>query len=180
MRWVILCSVFLAVPASAASNWPKELVEQGVAIRVRPNTSLQMAAFYEARGFPASALTELKSACFMTVGVRNEREQILWLEPKRWNLTDADGKKVELIDYAHWDRLWQQHRVQPSARTAFRWTQLPESRDLHPHEPVGGNISFKPGKGPYTLAMGFRLGPDKAGEEVRIRVSGLTCSGQSD
>lgn len=180
MRWLALVLFSLAPAVLAATPWPKALVEHGIAVRVRPNTPLQMAAFYEARGFPATALKEVKSACFMTVGVTNERTQILWLEPKRWSLTDADGKKVELIDIEHWNRLWQQFQVKPAARTAFRWTQLPESRDLHPHEPVGGNISFKPGKGPYTLNMRFHLGQNRAGGDVKVRISGLACSGQSD
>jgi hypothetical protein len=180
MRWLALISFFLVPAVLAANPWPKALHEHGVAVRVRPNTPPQMAAFYEARGFPAAALAEVKSACFMTVGVTNERAQVLWLEPRRWILTDADGKKVELIDFDHWNRLWERHQVPAAARTAFRWTQLPESRDLRPHEPVGGNISFKPGKGPYTLNLRFRLGPNRTGGEVKVRISGIVCARQSD
>jgi len=150
----------------------------GLDIVVRPHTPMQMAAFYEARGFPVAALGELQKACFMTVSVINLRKDIVWLEPTRWQIHDRVGRPVQRLNKAYWDQKWQQHRVSAAARTAFRWTQLPESRDLHPEEPVGGNIAFVPRKGPFSLLAKFSLGADKTEGEIKIRLSGLGCPGR--
>lgn len=147
----------------------------GLDIVVRPHTRPQMAAFYEARGFPAAALGELEKACFMTVSVINLRKDIVWLEPARWQIRDNAGQLVQRLNKAYWDQKWQQHRVSAAARTAFRWTQLPESRDLRPEEPVGGNIAFIPKNGPFSLLMRFPLGAGKTNGEVKIRLPGLGC-----
>jgi hypothetical protein len=165
-------------PVIAADSKPVKFEKDGIVIRVRPHTPPQMSAFYEARGFPPPAFAELDKACFMTVSIANQRRQILWLETARWSMTDASGKEIILIDRDAWDQVWQQQRVPPAARTAFRWTQLPRTRDLHPDEPVGGNISFAPGKGPYTLLARFALGPDKNQGQLEVKIPDLTCPGR--
>lgn len=168
----------LSVVVMAAGLDRIQKTRQGIRIVVRPHTPLQMAAFYEARGFPVVALGELEKACFMTVSVVNLRKDIVWLEPARWEIRDNAGQPARRLDKMYWDRKWRQHRVSAAARAAFRWTQLPESRDLHPEEPVGGNIAFVPGNGPFSLIMRFSLGTDKTNGEVKIRLSGLDCPGR--
>ena len=137
-----------------------------------------MAAFYEARGFPVNAIRELDKACFMTVSVVNLRRDIVWLEPERWVVRNKAGRAIPLLDKAYWDKKWQQHRVSAAARTAFRWTQLPPSRDLRPHEPVGGNIAFIPQNGPFSLELRFYLGAGKGRGEAIIHLSRLDCPGR--
>jgi hypothetical protein len=176
--WPVPFIFFLSAVAAAAATGPVRKIEDGVKIRVRPHTPLQMAAFYEARGFPVSALGELQKACFMTVSVVNLRREIAWLEPARWEIYDKAGKPVPRLDKAYWDNQWKKHSVSAAARTAFRWTQLPESRDLRPDEPVGGNIAFIPRNGPFSLETRFYLGADKNGGEVKIRLGGLSCPGR--
>ncbi len=148
---------------------------QGLKIAVRPHTPLQMAAFYEARGFPVNAMRELDKACFMTVSVVNLRRDIVWLEPERWVIRNKVGRAIPLLDKAYWDKKWQQYRVSAAARTSFRWTQLPPSRDLRPDEPVGGNIAFIPQNGPFSLELRFYLGADKDRGEAIIHFTRLGC-----
>lgn len=163
---------------SADRDWI-EKTSDGLQVRVLPHTPLQMAAFYEARGFSVGAIDELDKACFMTVSLVNLRQDIVWLEPQRWVLRDKAGRTVPLLDKTYWDKRWRQNGVSAGARTAFRWTQLPMSRDLQPEEPVGGNITFIPRNGPFSLEMRFFLGPDKDRGEMKIRLTGLPCRGRS-
>ena len=172
-----IVALLLATISIAADLKPVKIETDNVVVRVRPHTPSQMKAFYEARGFPQKALVELEHACFMTVSVSNQREQILWLEPERWSMTDSRGREIPLKNRDAWDQVWQKYLVSAAARTAFRWTQMPPSRDLHPHEPVGGNISFNPGAGPYTLLARFALGTDKNEGQLEIHIPGLTCPG---
>jgi hypothetical protein len=168
----VACAVRAAVPPPAVIN------SQGLEIRVRPHAPSQMAAFYEARGFPSGAIPELEKACFMTVSVANKRKDIVWLEPATWTMKDASGGTVPLFTLERWIRLWHRHQVSAAAQTAFRWTQLPRERDLRPEEPVGGNISFAPTAGPYRLTARFRLGPNKTGGPLMLTIPGLRCPGR--
>lgn len=162
---------------AADSDWQKK-TSQGLEIRIRPLTPLQMAAFYEARGFPASATHELNKACFMTFSVLNSRRDIVWLELDRLVLRDKTGKTIPLLSKAYWDQRWHALKVPAAARTAFRWTRLPHSRDLHADEPVGGNIAFLPQNGPFSIEARFFLGSNKDKGDIKIRLSGLICPGR--
>ncbi len=162
---------------AAGSLWIKT-TSQGLEVRARPLSPLQMAAFYEARGFPGNATPELNKACFITFSVVNLRQDIVWLESKRIIIRDRTGKQIPLLTKAHWDKKWQQLNVSAAARTAFRWTRLPRARDLHPHEPVGGNIAFLPENGPFSLEGRFFLGKNKDQGEVVVRLTGLICPGR--
>jgi hypothetical protein len=163
---------------AADRDWIEKTLD-GLQVRARPHTPLQMAAFYEARGFPTHAIRELDKACFMTISVVNLRRDIVWLEPHRWVMRDKAGRAVPLLEKVYWDKNWQRHGVPAGARAAFRWTQLPRLRDLRPEEPVGGNISFIPRNGPFSLELRFSLGADKGGSEVNMRLTGLSCGGRS-
>ena len=178
---IVFAALVLLVAGTALSAVQSPVVtsNQGLVIRVRPHTPSQMAAFYEARGFPSGAIQELEKACFMTVGIANKRKDIVWLEPATWTMKDASGAPVPLFTLERWARLWQRHQVSAAAQTAFRWTQLPGERDLRPEEPVGGNISFAPTTAPYRLTARFRLGPNKAGGSLTLTIAGLRCPGRN-
>lgn len=177
--WLTALLLLLPTLVMAADLDWIEKSSDGLHVRARPHTPLQMAAFYEARGFPVQAIRELNNACFMTISVINLRRDIVWLEPQRWVMRDKAGRPVPLLDKAHWDKKWQLHNVPASARTAFRWTQLPMSRDLQPEEPVGGNISFIPRNGPFSLELRFSKGADKDRGEMNMRITGLRCQDRS-
>lgn len=169
--------VLSSLTMAADRDWT-EKTSDGLQVRARPHTPLQIAAFYEARGFPVGAIRELDKACFMTISVVNLRRDIVWLEPHRWVMRDKAGRAVPLLTKGYWDKKWRRHSVPAGARTAFRWTQLPRSRDLQPEEPVGGNISFVPLNGPFSLELRFFLGADKDRGEMNMRLTGLSCRGR--
>jgi hypothetical protein len=146
-------------------------VEFSVSVR----TPEQQTAFYAARGFPAAAIQKITATCFLTAGVYNRSSQVVWLELSEWQLADTAGKAVERISRAQWDQSWRELDVPLASRATFGWTQLPESRDLQPGEPVGGNIAVRAPQGPFTLRARFLTGADKSGSPIEFEVRGLRC-----
>ena len=111
---------------------------------LRPRTPEQMAAFYEARGFPQAALEHVSDACFVTVHIRNRSKRVIWLDLSAWRFS-SDGQPLARLDRDHWQAQWDEIRLRQASRSTFGWTLLPEIRDLQPDEPVGGNLVF-PGR----------------------------------
>jgi hypothetical protein len=166
----------LASQASAAGRPGSRHVERdGVSLRVTPRTPDQIIAFYSARGFPTAAVRRLaRSACFLGIGVRNRRSDIVWLEPARWRLRQG-GRALRRLDLGHWHRLWREIHLPPANQATFGWTQLPESRNLQPGENVGGNITMVPARGRFSLEARFALGEARDHGELVLRVDDLSC-----
>jgi len=154
--------------------------QQGLRFHVSVRTPNQIAAFYEGRGFPRDAIEAMLKACFVTVGLRNDRRDIVWLELDRWRFVTVDGTQVRRFDRNHWNTRWKKLALPLGNQATFDWTQLPETRDLHPDEPVGGNVTLAPPPGQFALEARFRTGADKQGKELVIQVSGLTCPGRKE
>jgi hypothetical protein len=110
--------------------------------------------------------------------MRHQRRDVVWLEPSRWRFVDAGGRGIRHLDRAYWARRWETLAVPAASRATFGWTQLPESRDLLPGEPVGGNVVIEPPAGPFRLELRFATGADKRGPELRAVVEGLSCAGR--
>jgi hypothetical protein len=162
--------------AVAAQAREKIVRQDGVELHAELRTAEQMRAFYEARGFPPAALAAVSQACFITVGIRNHRRDILWLEPARWVL-QAGGTQVQRRTEADWVAIWDQAGLEPGHRATFRWTQLPEQRDLHPGEPVGGNLTLNRVPGRVTILARFATGRDRNGE-IALPVGPFVCRAQ--
>ena len=160
-------------------DWQFTGEQGGVRVRLAPHSPEQMAAFYEARGFPKPAIEAIRKACFVTTGVENETDQILWIELDRWRFYTPEGP-VRRLSRADWAARWQALGLPRSNRATFGWTLLPEARDLWPQEPVGGNITLVPPKGPFTLEAHFRLGPDKGRGERVVRIEGVRCAREEE
>lgn len=158
----------------------REVREHGLTVSLTPRTPDQLYAFYLARGFPEDSLREITRRCFLTIGLRNERNDIVWLEPGQWQFIDSHGRKHTRIARNQWNALWDRLGLAPAQRATFGWTQLPERRDLHPGEPVGGNISLNPPDSPFTLEARFATGADKRGPELRLRFEKLSCPTDND
>lgn len=148
------------------------ILRDGVEMCVSPRTPDQTTAFYSVRGFPPTALEAIARACFLGVMIHNRRSDSLLLDLGSWRFTDAAGHEVKRITRSVWNARWQALDVPPAARATFGWTQLPESRDLLPDEPVAGNVPVEPPDGEFTLHARFRTG---SGGEVDITVHGLHC-----
>lgn len=155
----------------------REIREQGLVVSISPRTPDQLYAFYSARGFPDNALQHITSRCFLTIGIRNERNDVVWLELDNWRFIDRHGRDLARIKRAEWNTHWDRLQILSAQRAAFNWTQLPERRDLQPAEPVGGNVSLSPPASTFVLEAKFLTGADKRGPVVRLHIENLTCPG---
>jgi hypothetical protein len=148
---------------------------QGIVLHATPRTVDQTAAFYSGRGFPPAMIGRFTDVCFITVGMRHTRDDVVWLEPARWRVRDAHGGAVTRLDRAYWDRQWDALAAPRASRATFGWTLLPESRDMQPGESVGGNITVRRPVGPLSIEFHFLTGKSKDGTDVVARIDGLLC-----
>ena len=167
----------LACSSAAAIDKPFSgpFVENDQLLMVlKPRTAEQMAAFYEARGFPATAIERIKKTCFVTVHIRNKSRSTLWLEQKNW-LISSNNRPLTRLGRDYWDAQWNEIDLPPAKRSTFGWTQLPMVRDLQPDEPVGGNIVFPGSTETFDLVARFYVGQDKRGGMLVTRFENIQC-----
>jgi hypothetical protein len=177
----VLFAVGLGAATVAAAQEGRITVEhEGLRLSAAPRAPDQIGAFYLGRGFPKVAVEELAAACFITVGIRNGRSDVVWLEPARWQFVAEDGEPIQRLGRAYWTARWEALGVPDRNRATFGWTQLPEVRDLRPGEPVGGNIALRPVDGPFAIEARFETGEDRRGPELVVHVPGLRCARGSD
>lgn len=169
MRLLLCLFLLLPVAASAADA---RITRAGMTMSIGLRNAEGVTAFYAARGFPQDMLAVIGRTCFVGVGLHNERRDTLWLELAEWRFTDAAGREVKRITRPEWDARWEAMQAPHAARATFDWTQLPESRDLQPGEPVGGNVAVLPPAGEFRLDARFRTG---SGEWIEVTVPGLRC-----
>ena len=173
-----LSVVVLLFPGFA---WPADVrvSRDDIRFSLSIRTPEQQAAFYAARGFPEAAIHQITSTCFLTVGIQNHSQQTVWLELANWRISDAAGQPVARISREAWEATWQRLNVPLASRATFGWTQLPETRDLQPGEPVGGNVAIVAPPGHFQVLARFRTGADGEGEPIEFVVKDLSCPGGS-
>lgn len=172
---LLLFGVLLAAAAGAGRAADPDHRAEGLSLSLTVRAPDQLLAFYSARGFPAPALDHITRACFVTVSVRNERDSVVWLELAHWRFYDARGRELRRIARPDWNTLWEKIRLPAANRSTFGWTLLPETRDLQPREPVGGNVTLAAPAAPFTLEARFYTDRDKRGQLLTVRVPGLSC-----
>ena len=155
-------------------NGRYELSHKDCRIRVIPQKAQQMAAFYEARGFPADAINVLNKTCFFTMGIHNKSKEILWLDLKHWAFKN-NNKSVQRLDKAYWRQHWQKLGLSKPLQATFRWTQIPESLDFYPDEHEGGNIILPRLDTTYSVTARLFSKPDRSGKTYDIKLSQLEC-----
>lgn len=167
--WVGLLLFSFIINCLAAD---KEFVvkNQYISLKLIPRTPNQMAAFYEARGFSQQAIAEIRKGCFITVIIRNNSEEVVWLELARWEFGRKRFSRKDLR------QVWQSLSVPKANQSTFFWTQLPEVRDLRPDEPVGGNIVLLRKKGKITVNSNFYLGAKKQKGQFSLKLEGVQCA----
>ena len=179
MKRSLLFALFFAaliiIPAAATAEAGKD---SGIELHASARSPDQIAAFYEARGFPRAAITALTQTCFVTVSFHNRSDDVVWLEPSRWRFVDEHGREVKRRNRAYWNALWGKLGVPMANRATFGWTQLPEVRDLRPSEPVGGNVALLPPPGRFRLEARFATGANKQGKEIMVILDNLFCPGR--
>lgn len=184
-RWLVVATLLLATTVLRAAT-PEDhretrfhFARDGIVLRVSPRTPEQVAAFYEGRGFPAEMIARIAEACLLTVSLRHRRaNDVVWLELDRWRFFGPDGRGITRLDRDHWNRIWARLDTPQRFRSTFGWTQLPEVRDLHFDEPVGGNIAVVAPAGDFTLEARFRTGVAGSGPELVARIERLACPGR--
>ncbi|MGD2136655.1 MAG: hypothetical protein PVJ66_00075 [Gammaproteobacteria bacterium] len=155
--------------------WPGPFVENDRILMVLiPRTPEQMAAFYEARGFPSEAIELISRSCFVTVHIENKGREVIWLQPRQWKLSDKQGE-IRRLGSDYWDTQWDAIDLPQANRSTFGWTRLPEVRDLQPDESVGGNIVLPGSTQSFDLAARFQTGADKRGSLIDVRFEDIAC-----
>jgi len=177
----LLISGFVAahsVPASAAA--PRQKIDNSqLKMSITPRSANQMAAFYEGREFPPPAIAATREACFFTVGIRNRLDDILWHDIKSWRFV-TDGKEIQPLSQADWKQTWQQRGIEQRFQSTFRWTLLPDLRDLRPGEQQGGNISLPRTDKTFSLRASFATGADKTGKKYTVQFKNLRCHDETE
>lgn len=148
---------------------------QGLSIRATPRTPEQMAAFYEARGFPQAMLDLVKEYCFITFRIHNSSQDIVWLDLDDWKFV-APGGEVGRLDRNWWKRQWEKIGAPLASQSTFRWTLIPEVLDYRIDEAEGGNVTLRPTGETFSLVAAFATGADRQGGEVRVRIDKLRCA----
>lgn len=179
LKLLMLCFAILAVstvsPTPAAERDDQSRTFDNGALRVRaaPRTPQQIAAFYIGRKFPPEMVDVLKQQCFITFGVRNQSNRIIWMDQAQWEFR-AGGEIVQPLDRAFWKAKWQAMNVPLSAQSTFRWTLLPERLDFRPNEGEGGNVILPRTAKPLQLSARFL--PAQGGEAIVVRFDDLRCA----
>lgn len=144
-------------------------------VRLLPRTPDQIAAFYEARGFPARMIDELRSKCFLTTGVSNRSERVIWHDLAQWRFSTPEGP-VERITRADWRARWTELQAPMPSQSTFRWTLLPERLDFQPGESEGGNIILPRTTQPITVEAPFHATPDASDAPILLRIENVRCA----
>jgi hypothetical protein len=174
----VVSAGFLGVapaPTPAATPDVPAVENDDISMVLRLYTPDQMAAFYEARGFPRGAIERLRQTCFVMAHIENRGKRIVWLELKNWHFLSGQGE-IRRLDRNYWDTVWDEVKLPPASRATFGWTQLPEGRDLQPGEPVGGNLILTATDEPFTLQADFLTGGDKRAGIISARFENLRCA----
>jgi len=172
----LLLGTLLATSAFGIDQpYPGPFVENDDMLMVlMPHTPEQIAAFYEARGFPKKALDLISRTCFVTVHIENKSKRVIWLETGNWDLS-SNRQTLQRLDKDHWDTRWDEINLPLANRATFGWTQLPVQRDLQPDEPVGGNIVLNGDIRKFNLEARFLTGRDKRGGMLEVRFQDIEC-----
>jgi len=170
----LICSALFHASFAAEKNNRYKLENKFIKFGLYPRTPEQMAAFYEGRGFPKQAIDATAKHCFITVGMRNISNTKIWLDQSRWRIYNKQGD-VNRTNREQWKHKWTQLEVPLANQATFNWTLLPESRDLHPDEPVGGNITLQATDMPFTVEAIFTTGENQQGKPLKIKIENVRC-----
>jgi hypothetical protein len=178
---VFVLLLFGCVPQYLMANEPAKspneiarYVDDAVFIRLINRTPDQLKAFYIARKFNDAAINEILSTCFVTPIIHNRSDDILWLDLDEWQFT-IDEQSFNRLKRDDWTRKWKTIGLPRAQQSTFGWTLLPETRDLHPDESVGGSFVIPYQKSPFSVHMNFPVGADKKGQAKTLTFKGIQC-----
>jgi len=176
----LLCGLLAVAPCySMDKPYPGPFFEnEQLLMVIIPRAPEQMAAFYEARGFPQTAIDIITGTCFVTVHIENRGQQVTWLETANWRLS-SNSQAVNIMGADYWNGQWDAIDLQQAYRSTFHWTQLPPVVDLQADEPVGGNIVLPGSVSRFHLEANFMTGKDKHGEPLQVTFEQVECPRQA-
>lgn len=146
---------------------------QQLRLRFLPRSTSQMAAFFEARGFPSVMRERLSEYCFFTVIIKNKMNAALWLDLADWNFM-AQQQTVARLPRSVWPPIWKELNIPLASQATFRWTLLPETLKFYAHESEGGNIILQKTTQRFLLKARFATGEDK--EPMLVTLHNLQCA----
>ena len=171
----LLCCLPAADTAAVDKPYKGPHIEtDDLLVVLRPRTPEQIAAFYEARGFPQAALDRVSDTCFVTVHIRNRSNSVIWLDLAEWRFS-SDGRPLERLDRRWWQAQWDAIGLRQASRSTFGWTLLPEIRDLQPDEPVGGNVVFPGVTRQFDMQLNLPTGRHRDGETITLEFGNIDC-----
>jgi hypothetical protein len=151
-----------------------EIDDNDFTLRLAPRTPNQIAAFYEARGFPRFAIDEVKKACFITVGLRNKSNTIVWFNLGNWRFSTTKGP-LKRIRREDWKQRWNDLGLEQRFQSTFRWTLSPEQLDFRPNEREGGNITLPRTDLPITITGEIYVGKQK-NRLYQVKFENISCA----
>ncbi len=168
-----LLLLFLAMPGCAEPVPHYDTAELEVGLK--PRTPLQIAAFYEARGFSKAMVEKLKQQCFITVWVHNKSQDIVWLDLSQWRFSNSTGEIIRK-DRHYWKQVWHKMQIPLAHQSTFRWTLIPETLDFQPDEREGGNIILPRDHKPMQIQATFPTRRDKSGTPLSVIINNIRCA----
>ena len=173
---LLLISTDLAAVEEAAK--PDVFEDSHLIMQVMTRTPEQLIAFYSARGFNQASIDAITERCFVFAMAENKESETLWLILDDWEFIDANGTPIARIKRTDWKQIWQNTGLPQARQSTFGWTQLPESRDLHQHEQIGGQFSLPWQDQQFKLIANYKTATDKSGPVRQVVFEGLKCSRQ--
>lgn len=172
-RWLLLL-LFSCLSLYSLVGQAVQLTTADYRLSASTRTLEQIAAFYEARGFPKPAIEVLKQQCYLTVYFHNKSKNIIWVDLGNWRFTTADGP-LPRRDRQYWKQQWSKMDLAMRFQSTFRWTLMPERLDFRPDEREGGNLTLPYSKQPIRLNAVLTI--INNGEETRkpIQLDGILC-----
>lgn len=174
IAYIFLFSNIASASADAPLRWSFEDPE--LKLRLIARSQDQMAAFYEARGFPQRAIKTLSQFCFFTVGIANKSDEILLLDLGKWSFESKD-KKFKRYHRDVLKKHWLETGIEKRLISTFRWTLLPEKLDFHPDEHEGGNIVVSRSQAPFSIEATFTKGTTNNSGIIKMNLKDVRCAG---
>ncbi len=175
-RFFILAVLALQTGECLAADeieWHHRAAQGHVTLTANPLGAAQRTAFYQARGFSATAIRPYAQACGFSLGLRNMGTRSIRTRLADWRAIGADGRQVALRLPAKWETDWARASVPESARIAFRWAQFQAENDFDAGDWIMGMATLEsPLPGNFRLIARYR--DDKGSHEIAL--DGLSCA----
>lgn len=173
--FILLLALFISSTALIAAEKKNNTYEDSdIYLRFVYRSADQLAAFYEGREFPKTAINRITQSCYVTAIIKNKTDDVLWIELDNWVFKNKD-KTINRYERSYWLKQWEDVKLKQAHRSTFGWTLMPEVRDLLPGESVAGNITIPMQTQHFSLTINFATGKDKKGKVKKLQFNDMRC-----